>query len=379
MFCVQSVVCYATNCTQRVSESNEHGFCTMIDQLKMKNKVIGTLESNQYQSDITSIHFAYSKYGYDNGLKIHKLHNSIQADDRTPKIIEIGKFLQSRNLNCIYSDNKNDSLTLIFCDETTLVTIGSNFNKDITISCTKLRDTDDSFELQDPFLDELDKLLLSFQENEGAHFCVLNKHKAAKSLGIGGQKLIRENYNESVLEGFDYLAEQFSLPKPFGRLALLQGVPGTGKTHLVRGLMSEIGSRDDLWLSIDADMLNQDDLNSILLEHTHYKKIFLLVEDADKSLVSRGSRLNVANLSNALNLTDGLVGELLNVRIIATTNAKSIEIDDALLRNGRLCKMIDVDLLKPERASKVYKRLTCKDKEYKTPVRLGDIYAKAFS
>jgi len=347
----------------------------------MKNRIIDTIEAVESNCSTTyAIEFAYFKYGCENGHKIYELNKIISIDDQTTKATtKIGNFLHEQGLSCVNLKRGRDKTTFIFCNETVLVTIITYF-KNMSISALKLGKMSNKFEETDPFINTLEKFIDELQGFNECEISVLDNFCNAQGLGRGGLKLIRENYSESVLEGFDYLVKQFSSPKPSGRLAILQGVPGTGKTHLIRGLVDKIGNKNDLWLLIDADVLNQErTLNNIILKHKYRKRIFLLIEDADKSLVSRSSRSNVANLSNALNLTDGLAGDLLDVCVIATTNAKSIEIDDALLRNGRLCKMIDVDLLKPERAAMVYKRLSGKDKEYKNSVRLGDIYSEVFS
>jgi hypothetical protein len=53
--------------------------------------------------------------------------------------------------------------------------------------------------------------------------------------------------------------------------------------------------------------------------------ILFIIEDADDCLVPRGSG-NVSTISSLLNYTDGIFGSMLDLRIIATTNAEKMEI-----------------------------------------------------
>jgi ATP-dependent 26S proteasome regulatory subunit len=87
----------------------------------------------------------------------------------------------------------------------------------------------------------------------------------------------------------------------------------------------------------------------------------------------------MSTISSLLNYTDGIFGAMMDIRIIATTNADTINFDTALTRPGRLCSHVYIDLLKPERASAVYKRLTKgKEKVYTDPVSLAQIYMDSY-
>ena len=56
-------------------------------------------------------------------------------------------------------------------------------------------------------------------------------------------------------------------------------------------------------------------------------------------------------------LADGILGHVLDLRVVVTTNAKKIEIDPALLRPGRLASRIEVARFSEEFAASVYERL----------------------
>lgn len=91
------------------------------------------------------------------------------------------------------------------------------------------------------------------------------------------------------------------------------------------------------------------------------------MEDADKCLVTRAGD-NINSIQSLLNLGDGILGSLLDLRIIATTNAKKLEMEPAILRAGRLCKRLEVGNLSTKEGSSIFKRLVPTMEEM--PVRL---------
>ena len=89
---------------------------------------------------------------------------------------------------------------------------------------------------------------------------------------------------------------------------------------------------------------------------------------------------NMNSISSLLNLGAGIFGDLFDVRVIATTNAKKIEMDPAITRNGRCCRYIETGPLPKEQAERILNRisdgkkmLTGAKKEY----MLADIYHAA--
>lgn len=103
-------------------------------------------------------------------------------------------------------------------------------------------------------------------------------------------------------------------------------------------------------------------------------RLIILLEDADTLLVPRQAD-NMSDIQTVLNLSDGLLGEALDIRLIATTNAKRVDMDPALKRDGRLCCHIEVPDLSAEHANRVYSRLTQKEGPYKGPTSLAKVYS----
>src|SRR5207247_11221145 len=61
----------------------------------------------------------------------------------------------------------------------------------------------------------------------------------------------------------------------------------------------------------------------------------IVIEDAEPLLILRG-RDNQDQLSNFLNISDGLPGEFLKLHLICTINCKIDKLDPAVTRTGRL-------------------------------------------
>lgn len=191
-----------------------------------------------------------------------------------------------------------------------------------------------------------------------------------RSIGVGGQRLERGNYSRSVLEGYDRIVQDLQAELPAGRVAILDGKPGTGKTFLVRGLLDEIS--DVIFVVVPANLIQELAQPGMIpaLVDLHQsrggKPMVFIIEDADEVLAPRAGD-NMSSVSAILNLGDGILGQLLDIRIVATTNAHRQDVDEAIKRPGRLSAMVHVGPLSAEEAAAIYTRLTGKP-----PVIPGD-------
>ena len=76
------------------------------------------------------------------------------------------------------------------------------------------------------------------------------------------------------------------------------------------------------------------------------------VEDAEKALQSREIENNDI-ISTLLNLTDGIMSDILGMQAIATFNCSMDRIDAALLRPGRLIEAVEFKKFTPEEATRL--------------------------
>jgi len=137
-----------------------------------------------------------------------------------------------------------------------------------------------------------------------------------------------------------------------GRLALLYGPPGTGKTTLIRSLA-------DAWRSwctpeyvLDADELLGDPnyLMRVLLDAENDDESddrakrwrLLVLEDCGEFLRVDAKQAMGQGLSRLLNLTDGLLGQGLNLLVLISTNDELARLHPAVTRPGRCFAQIRV-------------------------------------
>ena len=81
-------------------------------------------------------------------------------------------------------------------------------------------------------------------------------------------------------------------------------------------------------------------------------------------------------IAAVLNLSDGILGALLDLRIVATTNAHKAALDAAVMRAGRLSAVAEVGKLSAERATEAYRRITGGkgDRVFKAETSIADVY-----
>lgn len=220
-------------------------------------------------------------------------------------------------------------------------------------------------------------------QKEGSVFCLLRDSDGSINLehvGIAGSKLEEANYSDNVIKAFRHVMKDVGADEPCGRLTIIDGPPGTGKTYLVRSLLEQ--AEHCTFVIIPPSMmagLTSPDLMPVLLQETEYKesKIVFVMEDADDCLSPRMSD-NIQSIGVLLNLADGILGKLLDVRIVATTNAKGVDLDEAVKRVGRLCRRIEVGALDSMKAKEIFQRLApaAPVPEFKKSTILAEIYNK---
>jgi len=117
------------------------------------------------------------------------------------------------------------------------------------------------------------------------------------------------------------------------KLVLLHGDPGTGKTTYIKYLAHELGKKVLFLPPFMAESIVSPEFVPFLMEN---KDCVLIIEDAEKVIGDRQNSGSSVGVSNLLNLSDGILGDILNIHIIATFNMDKEKIDSALLRKGRL-------------------------------------------
>ena len=203
-----------------------------------------------------------------------------------------------------------------------------------------------------------------------------------RMIGKNEQPLIRENYSKELMEDYDKAITALK-DNTGGRIVILQGPAGTGKTFQIRGMITDL---DFVSLLIPASLVSELDgpaFLPLLLDINRDEKdkpILIIVEDGDDCLINRDEGNNMSAISSLLNVSDGILGSILDIKIVVSTNAEIKDIDKAILRPGRLCAHLFVDPLPYGKSMEVIRRLS-KNEKFELPEKreyvLAELYAIA--
>ena len=223
-----------------------------------------------------------------------------------------------------------------------------------------------------PPLKDFDKFLYDEKFNSVIHTIFRDEH--------GG--IVFEPFETVVPEKFSiekYYKEDFqpvhkhiveNLKKNESGLYLFHGEPGTGKTTYIKYL-STLTSRDMIYVPVAfIDSLVDPSFLPALLKKRHS---ILVIEDAEKALLAREPGDSSSLVSAILNITDGIMGNVFSISVIATYNSRRQDIDKALLRKGRLKGEYQFDKLNIEQAQQILDENKIKFKATE-PMSLAEIF-----
>ncbi|CAN5615389.1 hypothetical protein BH10BAC3_BH10BAC3_38410 [soil metagenome] len=188
--------------------------------------------------------------------------------------------------------------------------------------------------------------------------------------GVGDNLDITNHYNPEFEDFKKHITDKLSAVKVSG-LVLMHGEPGTGKTTFIRYLAGKINKRMIYFPPYMAQHVSDPKLVAFLLD---YPDSILVLEDADSVIAKRRGPDETSAISNLLNLSDGILSQCLNVALICTFNMKYTQIDDALLRKGRLLGMYEFKALQPETANALAAQLGRSELHFDKPVTLAEVY-----
>ena len=182
-------------------------------------------------------------------------------------------------------------------------------------------------------------------------------------------------------EGFDEFNKKLikRLTKDDKGLVLLHGHPGTGKTYYIRYLLQRLTKINKKVLYFPPTMIEaitEPSFFNFITDWTleNGKRTILLIEDAEPLLASRNSSRNLG-ITNLLNLTDGILNDILSIQIIATFNTDLNELDDALLRPERLIARKEFHKLDKSICKKIAEKIGLDPSTIKQDMSLAEVYS----
>jgi SpoVK/Ycf46/Vps4 family AAA+-type ATPase len=164
---------------------------------------------------------------------------------------------------------------------------------------------------------------------------------------------IELNYGKEWADKHDYLLKALSRENKKG-IALLHGLPGTGKSMYIRYLISLL-SENRTMIYLPNQLINSLTDPSFLPLMADYPNSILIIEDAEEAIKSR--KQGGATVDKILNLSDGIISDFLGTQIICTFNSDITVIDEALLRKGRLILKHEFKKLDIQSAQKLADKL----------------------
>jgi hypothetical protein len=177
------------------------------------------------------------------------------------------------------------------------------------------------------------------------------------------------NYGQAFVPIYDKIFERLNTNEAKG-LVLFHGTPGTGKTSLIKYISKHLKKEVLFIPPVLGESLSSPEFIPFLINHANS---ILIIEDAERIIADRSGGGISTGVSNILNISDGILGDCLNIQIIATFNTKKDRIDSALLRKGRLIAEHEFCSLEPNDANRL---LTHLGKNHRThnPMTLTEIY-----
>lgn len=211
--------------------------------------------------------------------------------------------------------------------------------------------------VQDFHLEDFEKFI-DTEEGSKVHLFIKNQYGdyAFEPISVSVPENIDLglNYGSKFLETDKTIKERLNASK--GGLFMFHGMPGTGKTTYIKYLASQV-NRDFIYIPTTMIETFTSDPNclSVLIQKPNS---VIILEDAEKAIMKRhGDGMDSSAVSSLLNLSDGIMSDILKTSVILTYNCPKNEIDSALRRKGRLQVDYEFTALNVNDAKKLAKSL----------------------
>lgn len=304
----------------------------------------------------------YDKFPFAMSLSSQINRDILDDDENDTEGLEIHTYGYQAD-NTIYNVNTNKTRKNFKQIENTIELNGIVFGEDFMIDVSNLHVY--CVENRLPEIVE-SKIAYNTRENKIKYVYKTPYGYETKLLDVKAQdNNIEENYNEDLphIEITNFVNGDDS------GISILYGEAGTGKTSYIRHLIDQNPQREFFWMDQSAFYeMNSAEFIEFLCD---MKNAVVILEDCEMILKSRENETNSV-LSSILNLSDGILGDSLNIKFICTFNTSLRNIDSALLRKGRLKMQYEFKKLSKEKVQHLFDKLEINDEPKEMP--LCEIY-----
>lgn len=161
---------------------------------------------------------------------------------------------------------------------------------------------------------------------------------------------LEDLYNDDLIEKQETIDDFIQNAK--SGLMLFHGDPGTGKTSYIKSLIRH--NEGTKFIYMPNQMFAQLEAPSFINFFASHQDSIIVIEDAEALLTERNN--GNTSISTLLNLTDGMLGEALRIKVVCTFNCDINQIDSALKRKGRLKFSYDFKELSLDKTNALLKK-----------------------
>jgi len=157
-------------------------------------------------------------------------------------------------------------------------------------------------------------------------------------------------------------------------ILVLQGEPGTGKTRLIRQILTAMSKQHNgnkyFGFTTSPELIDKETFYMTFLLNDGYGGMIL--EDSDTSITSRKKMSENKTISKLLFASDGFIPH--NKKIILSTNLDATDIDDAITRSGRCYDFVKTRKLSP---TEIVNFMEAYNKRFNTNITIREFHQDA--
>jgi hypothetical protein len=179
---------------------------------------------------------------------------------------------------------------------------------------------------------------------------------------------VDKHYNDDFKDVDERIREAIEDKK--SGIFIFHGEPGTGKTNYIKHLTGKTKRKFIYVPSNMIDFLSDPSFISTMIDN---KNAIIVIEDCEEYIKQRGQGAGNNFVSTLLNVSDGILSDIMDIQVIATFNSGLQDIDKALLREGRLLVEYRFGKLSEDKVKKIAKEDSIELEELK-PMTISEIY-----